>query len=45
MDKIMNKSMEELVKEAQEALKNPKEMTEEEKIEYDAEFGYSEDDE
>lgn len=41
----MKKSVEELVKEAQQSMKETENMTEEEKIEYDAEFGYSEDDE
>lgn len=40
----MNKTAEQLAKEMDEATKNPKKLTEEEKIEYDAEHGYEEDD-
>lgn len=42
---MKNKSIEELVREAQETIEKSVEMTEEEKIEYDAEFGYSDEDE
>ena len=41
---VMAEPVDELVKKALESIKNSKEMTEEEEIEYDAEFGYSQDD-
>ena len=40
----MKKTAEQLAKEMDEAIRTTEEMTEEEKIEYDAEYGYDEDD-
>lgn len=40
----MKKTPEQLAKEMGEAVETSKKMTEEEKIEYDAEFGYTEED-
>lgn len=41
---FQEKSVEELIKEMNEALKNAKELTEEEERMYDAEYGYFDDD-
>lgn len=39
-----NKTIEQMIKEANDSVKNAKPMTEEEEIEYDAEYGYDDND-